>query len=110
MKAAEVEGSKVKRKGIMEKKIEFSSEGLGFLFKPINLFIRSQISETVKTGNKQQREDKEKEATMEEIIVISPTETKVTKEKEVQSKRKIRKESEADFPKGHLKDKEEIVK
>jgi len=110
VKENEVEGSKVKGKGLIAKKLYFSSEDSGFLFKPRKPFTRSQISETITIGNKQQKEDKEKRAAVQEVIVISPIETKVTKENKGQFKRMIQKKSEADSLKRQTKDKEETVK
>ena len=94
----------------MAKKLQFSSEDSGFIFKTRKPFTRSQISETITIGNMQQKGDKEKMAAVQEVIVISPIDTKVTKENKGQSKRNIQKKSEADFIEGQFKDKEEIVK
>ena len=52
VKAAEIEGSRVKRKGLIAKKLDFSPEDSGFLLKPRKPFTRSQFSTTVTIKNK----------------------------------------------------------
>ena len=111
VKATKVKTSKAKGKGLIVKKLDFSLEDSPFLFKPQKPLSRSQISETITIGDSKQKEDKGKGEMAQEVIVISPSETEVIKDKKIdKSKRKFQRKPETNSSKRQSKDKEETVK
>lgn len=73
VKVVQVKGGKKKKKGPTAKKIKFSTEDAGFIFKPRNPLSRLQLAKGIKADKKPKEIEKVKQPMVEEIIELSPT-------------------------------------
>ena len=70
----ETKGAESKNKSLKEKKLEFSQEDSGFVFKHRNPFTRSKISKGKMPEKIPTKPEKEKLPLEEEIAELSPAE------------------------------------
>ena len=77
VKLVEVKGEKTKKKGLKAKKLYFSKEDSGFVFKPRKPLTWSQLSKGEKYEKLHKEPEKEKQPAREEIIELSPTKAEV---------------------------------
>ena len=73
VKVVEVKGGKKKKKGLTAKKLDFSSEDAGFVFKPRNPRTMLKLAKVTKVEKKTKEIEKGKQPMVEDSIDLSPT-------------------------------------
>ena len=79
VKVVDIKGRKKKNKGLASKKLDFSGEDAGFVFKPRKPLTRLQLAKGAMANKKIEVTEKGKQPMTEDIIDLSPAKEEIIK-------------------------------